>query len=103
MPQDYQPYENITTGVQTLMFSLNRSPRLFFSKPDNHFKHFRFYKLAVGDRVWSLNICRSSGLTAVGTSATRGVPPLRLFDLRQGRLALDMGAELRNGAGQLHE
>ena len=31
----------------------------------------------------------------VGTAGTRGVPPLRLLDLHQGQVLLDLGRELR--------
>lgn len=62
---------------------------------------FLVNQMGVGDRVWSLSVCPSSSLTVVGTAAQRGVPPLRLFDLSTGQHLLDLGAELRNGAGQL--
>jgi len=58
-------------------------------------------RLEAGDRVWSVAASPSASLLAVGTAATRGCPPLRLFDLASGAGVLDMGTELRNGAGML--
>jgi len=58
------------------------------------------HSLHPGDRVWSTS-CSSSSLLAVGTSATRGTPPLRLYDLASGHHLQDMGLELKNGAGML--
>jgi len=55
----------------------------------------------VGDRVWSLGICQDTGTTAVGTGARFGTPPLRLLDLSTGHIFMDMGANLKNGAGML--
>lgn len=62
---------------------------------------FLVHQMGVGDRVWSLSVCPTSSLTLVGTAAQRGVPPLRLFDLSSGQHLLDLGAELKVGAGQL--
>jgi len=89
------------TGLGQIIVSGSRDKTLGVWALQENFNPALVKQLAVGDRVWSLNICKSSGLTAVGTAATRGTPPLRLFDLMQGRLVLDMGAELRNGAGML--
>ena len=52
------------------------------------------------DRVWSL-AASTTGLLTVGTAGTRGTCPLRLYDLATGAHVLDMGAQLRNGAGML--
>ena len=76
---------------------------------------------AVEDRVWSVAV--SSGtqqvfffskissfkitnlihpqMIAVGTAATRGVAPLRLFDLLSGAHLMDLGSDLKRGAGML--
>jgi len=57
---------------------------------------------AVEDRVWSVAV--SSGpqqMIAVGTAATRGVAPLRLFDLMSGAHLMDLGGDLKRGAGML--
>ena len=35
----------------------------------------------------------------MGTGARFGTPPLRLMDLGTGQIFLDMGANLKNGAG----
>ena len=43
----------------------------------------------------------TTGLLTVGTAGTRGTCPLRLYDLATGAHVLDMGAQLRNGAGML--
>jgi len=37
----------------------------------------------------------------VGTAATRSTPPLRLYDLGSGQHLMDLGVELKNGAGML--
>eukprot|EP00088_Acartia_fossae_P038136 TRINITY_DN3943_c0_g1_i1.p1 TRINITY_DN3943_c0_g1~~TRINITY_DN3943_c0_g1_i1.p1 ORF type:complete len:481 (+),score=108.66 TRINITY_DN3943_c0_g1_i1:386-1828(+) len=55
----------------------------------------------VGDRVWSIGICQDTGMTAVGTGARFGTPPLRILDLGTGEVILDMGSNLKNGAGML--
>jgi len=55
----------------------------------------------IGDRVWSIKICQETGITAVGTGARYGVAPLRLLDLATSQIVLDMGNELKNGAGML--
>merc|ERR1712173_555879 len=57
---------------------------------------------AVEDRVWSVGV--SSGqqqLIAVGTAATRGTAPLRLYDLLTGAHLMDLGSDLKKGAGML--
>jgi len=58
-------------------------------------------QINVGDRIWSLNISKETGLTIVGTAGQRGTPPLRLFDLGSGQVVVDLGRDLRNGAGML--
>jgi len=55
---------------------------------------------SVEDRVWAVSVSPASVL-AVGTAATRNVPPLRLYDLVGGRHLLDLGTSLKNGAGML--
>lgn len=55
----------------------------------------------VGDRVWSVSVSPHSSVLAVGTAATRTVPPLRLYDLISGEHLLDLGTQLKNGAGML--
>ena len=40
-------------------------------------------------------------MIAVGTAATRGVPPLRLYDLLSGAHLMDLGSDLKRGAGML--
>ena len=40
-------------------------------------------------------------MLAVGTAATRGVPPLRLYDLLSGAHLMDLGSDLKRGAGML--
>jgi len=57
-------------------------------------------RTCVGDRVWSVAVS-DLGLLAVGTAATRGIPPLRLYDLATNTNVLDLGTELKNGAGML--
>ena len=73
---------------------------------------------AVEDRVWSVGLspgqqqvpqqCLSQLLygryyqmIAVGTAATRGTAPLRLYDLLSGAHLMDLGNDLKNGAGML--
>ena len=57
-------------------------------------------KAYVDDRVWSV-AANDVGLLTVGTAGTRGVPPLRVYDLSTGANVLDLGTELKNGAGML--
>jgi len=57
-------------------------------------------RTCVEDRVWSV-AANELGILAVGTAGTRGVPPLRLYDLSTGENVLDLGTELKNGAGML--
>jgi len=57
-------------------------------------------RTCVEDRVWSV-AANELGILAVGTAGTRGVPPLRLYDLATGDNVLDLGTELKNGAGML--
>jgi len=57
-------------------------------------------RTCVEDRVWSV-AANDLGLLAVGTAGTKGVPPIRLYDLASGTNVLDMGTELKNGAGML--
>jgi len=57
-------------------------------------------RTCVDDRVWCV-AANDLGLLAVGTAGTRGVPPVRLYDLASGTNVLDMGTELKNGAGML--
>ena len=40
-------------------------------------------------------------MTAVGTGARFGTPPLRILDLGTGEVILDMGSNLKNGAGRV--
>ena len=40
-------------------------------------------------------------MIAVGTAATRGIAPLRLFDLLSGAHLMDLGGDLKRGAGML--
>ena len=40
-------------------------------------------------------------MLAVGTAATRGIAPLRLYDLLSGAHLMDLGSELKRGAGML--
>ena len=40
-------------------------------------------------------------MIAVGTAATRGVPPLMLYDLLSGAHLMDLGSDLKRGAGML--
>lgn len=56
----------------------------------------------IGDRVWSVAVSpQDSAVLAVGTAATRGVAPLRLYDLVSGAHLADLGTRLKNGAGML--
>jgi len=57
-------------------------------------------RTCVEDRVWSV-AANELGILAVGTAGTRGIPPLRLYDLATGANVLDLGTELKNGAGML--
>jgi len=57
-------------------------------------------RTCVEDRIWSI-ASNEVGLLAVGTAATKGVPPLRLYDLACGNHVLDLGTELKKGAGML--
>ena len=54
----------------------------------------------IEERVWCVSTS-SSGLLCVGTAGTRGIPPLRLYDVATGAHVLDMGQTLKNGAGML--
>ena len=58
------------------------------------------HRRCVDDRVWSL-ATNNTGLMCVGTAGTRGTCPLRLYDLATGGHVLDMGQQLKNGAGIL--
>jgi len=58
------------------------------------------HRMCVEDRVWSVAASKT-GLVCVGTAGTRGTCPLRLYDLATGRHVLDMGQQLKNGAGML--
>ena len=58
------------------------------------------HRACVEDRVWSL-ATNSTGLLCVGTAATRGVAPLKLYDLATGNQYIDLGHHLKNGAGML--
>jgi len=58
------------------------------------------HRACVDDRVWSV-AANDVGLLTVGTAGTRGVPPLRVYDLATGANILDLGTELKNGAGML--
>ena len=40
-------------------------------------------------------------MIAVGTAATRGIAPLRLYDLLSGAHLMDLGSDLKKGAGML--
>ena len=40
-------------------------------------------------------------MIAVGTAATRGTAPLRLYDLLSGAHLMDLGSDLKKGAGML--
>lgn len=53
------------------------------------------------DRVWCVSTSHDSTLLSVGTAATRSTPPLRLYDLGSGQHLMDLGVELKNGAGML--
>eukprot|EP00092_Neocalanus_flemingeri_P040849 GFUD01044469.1.p1 GENE.GFUD01044469.1~~GFUD01044469.1.p1 ORF type:complete len:420 (+),score=88.33 GFUD01044469.1:102-1361(+) len=69
--------------------------------PDRDALHpVEVHSIWVEDRVWSV-AANDMGLLAVGTAGTKGVPPLRLYDLASGTNVLDMGTELKNGAGML--
>jgi len=57
-------------------------------------------RTCVDDRVWRV-AANNLGLLAVGTAGTRGLPPVRLYDLATGSNVLDMGIELKDGAGIL--
>ena len=46
-------------------------------------------------------VSRYLQMIAVGTAATRGVAPLRLFDLMSGAHLMDLGSDLKRGAGML--
>lgn len=54
-----------------------------------------------GDRVWAVGVSPCERSLAVGTAATRGVPPLRIYDLPSGAHTMDLGTGLRAGAGML--
>ena len=59
------------------------------------------HRASVEDRVWSL-ATNKAGLLCVGTAATRGVAPLKLYDLgATGNHFMDLGLDLKNGAGML--
>jgi len=57
---------------------------------------------AVEDRVWSVGLSPGQQqMIAVGTAATRGIAPLRLYDLLSGAHLMDLGSDLKKGAGML--
>lgn len=58
------------------------------------------HRACVEDRVWSL-ATNPTGLLCVGTAGTRGVAPLKLYDLATGNHFIDLGQQLKNGAGML--
>jgi len=58
------------------------------------------HQLSVEDRVWSMSVGDGRTL-AVGTAATHGVAPIRLYDLPTGLHCVDLGRGLKNGAGML--
>ena len=49
--------------------------------------------------IYSVSIYHQ--MIAVGTAATRGIAPLRLFDLLSGAHLMDLGGDLKRGAGML--
>lgn len=59
-------------------------------------------QLQAEDRVWSLAVSPEDGRSlVVGTAGTRGVAPLRLYDLVGGHHIMDLGRGLKNGSGML--
>jgi len=89
------------TGLGQILVSGSRDKTLGVWAMGDDCSPFLAKQICVGDRVWSLSISQETGLTVVGTSGQRGIAPLRLFDLSQGQAVLDLGRDLRNGAGML--
>ncbi|XP_023322974.1 F-box/WD repeat-containing protein 4-like isoform X2 [Eurytemora carolleeae] len=91
------------TGKGRILVSGSRDKSIIVWRieQEQEFKPILVKQLGINERVWSLSINQETGFTMVGTAGTRGVPPLRLLDLHQGQVLLDLGRELRNGAGML--
>lgn len=55
----------------------------------------------IADRIWSLAADPSGSAVAVGTAGLDGIPSLHLLDLETGQPLLDIGQNLKRGAGML--
>ena len=88
----------IVTGSRNkhvLVWSLQEDPEC-----DSALLPVPIHRNQVEDRVWCVSTS-STNLLCVGTAGTRGICPLRLYDVATGAHVLDMGQTLKNGAGML--
>jgi F-box/WD-40 domain protein 4 len=88
----------IVTGsrdTSVLVWSLRADPERDTVQPVPVRRH------ALEDRVWAVAVSPQPAVIAVGTAATRGVAPLRFYDLVSGGHLADLGVGLKRGAGML--